>query len=443
MGALPATLRNRPLLAAILVLAAFVRLGYVFSLDNDRSPDNSIFSDGGADIAKNLVEGKGYITYHLDRPFLSFRPPLYPYFLAVQWHITGISALGARIAQAFLGVIVVLLVYLLGHQLAGDQAGLAAAALSAIYPPLIYWAGLLGPQSLTVVLVCGSVLVAWKLNVCPSMATAAACGVLLGLVSLNRSMFLGLSGVSILWLLTYIRPHRRSLALSTVLAAAFILTCSPWIVRNHLVHGHWVLASTEGGLTFFMANNPIVLESLKSDPIRDWWFPEEYSQLLNAARQLPEPEMDALFYETTLRLIGRDPLLYLDAAIRRPLRLWRPYPHITGAQDSLSSIHQVIMLLSFVPVAVLAIIGAFRLRRLRGAEIVLVVGYLLYVTAVCTLIRGAIKYRASFEPLLIVLAGSALVHPKLVHFVSQLYQFFNSAKGATLLKRSFRSSGPP
>ncbi len=66
-------------------------------------------------------------------------PPLY-YVLAWLWtHVFGIGEVGLRSLSALLGTATVVVVWALGQRLAGDRAALAAAALAAVNPMLVWF----------------------------------------------------------------------------------------------------------------------------------------------------------------------------------------------------------------------------------------------------------------------------------------------------------------
>ncbi|MFQ5601160.1 MAG: glycosyltransferase family 39 protein, partial [Candidatus Krumholzibacteriia bacterium] len=74
-----------------------------------------------------------------DTPF--FRPPGYPYFLALVYRLTGGSYLAPRIVQMLLGLLSAALAFLIGQRWFGRAAGLVAGGGMALYWAFIYFEG--------------------------------------------------------------------------------------------------------------------------------------------------------------------------------------------------------------------------------------------------------------------------------------------------------------
>ena len=86
------------------------------------------------------------------------RPPTYPYLLAAVTRSPGDSYTAGRLANALLGVMAAGLVFLIARRLWDDRAALAAAAVSAVAPPLVYLSVALMSEALFVVLELAAVL---------------------------------------------------------------------------------------------------------------------------------------------------------------------------------------------------------------------------------------------------------------------------------------------
>ena len=125
-----------PALWLILAGAVVLRLAALAILDG---PDLVTASESGL-TAANWVTGQGYTFdfygYRSSSPLQSFMPPLFTTIVAAclltPWPAVLFS--GVQIA---LSTGTVLLIYIIGHRLAGSAAGLTAAALTAVYPPFL------------------------------------------------------------------------------------------------------------------------------------------------------------------------------------------------------------------------------------------------------------------------------------------------------------------
>ncbi|MBI3978619.1 MAG: glycosyltransferase family 39 protein, partial [Chloroflexi bacterium] len=111
----------------VLLMAAALR---VYRLDGQ-----SLWSDEGASV---VMAGRS-VAEIAARAAGDIHPPLY-YVLLHWWSLgAGQSAFALRYGSVLVGLIVVALVYGLGCRLAGQMAGLIAAALAAGSPLLVYY----------------------------------------------------------------------------------------------------------------------------------------------------------------------------------------------------------------------------------------------------------------------------------------------------------------
>ncbi|HXO42283.1 MAG TPA: glycosyltransferase family 39 protein, partial [Thermoanaerobaculia bacterium] len=83
-----------------------------------------------------------------------FQAPLYPYLLAILYKAVGPHLDAAYLAQIGLAVAGCYALYRAGRAMAGEQAGLAAAALAAVYGPFLFYDVQLLKESLAVTAVC-------------------------------------------------------------------------------------------------------------------------------------------------------------------------------------------------------------------------------------------------------------------------------------------------
>jgi len=188
-----------------------------------------------------------------------FRAPLYIWFLQLNYAIND-GYFYVRIVQAILSAVTVAFVADLGRRLAGPVAGLVGGLLLAFCWPVIYFAGELVIVSFFMVLVVAGLWCLVRAQNSSSVRFALAGAALLGLASIARPtalvflpalVWLGLRSWQG-WLTT---PRVR---ISTVVAmiALMLLPGLALTVRNQIVGGDAVFISSQGGLNFYIGNNP-------------------------------------------------------------------------------------------------------------------------------------------------------------------------------------------
>ena len=275
-------------------------------------------------LARSMVAGTGYRWYsepdlYLVKPFInfdltsvnydprgvltSFRPPLYPAFLALIYFVTGVGAKRffiARLVQAFLGACLAPLTYLLAKKLAhpsrcidpgeagkggefGEKTARLAAWIVTAYPMLVIYPLSLATENLFFLLILGSILALLKAEETTVNANSANvqmartgtgnekgsrsssirvflfssrwfifAGVLLGLAALTRSVAQAFAILAVLWIWFALR--QRKMALVTFAAIAVVIL--PWIVRNSLLYHRLTGIETALGYDVYVSYHP-------------------------------------------------------------------------------------------------------------------------------------------------------------------------------------------
>jgi 4-amino-4-deoxy-L-arabinose transferase-like glycosyltransferase len=185
--------------------------------------------------ARSIAEGDGYPPsyYAADGGPSALRAPGYPYFLGFVYSFTGDSITAGRIANALLGVLTVWLIYLIVRRLWGARPALVAAAIAAVFPPLVLLSRDLLSESLFVALELGTVLCVLEYRRLRDLRWAAAAGLLGGLAALTRNPGPALA-IPVLIGLWVFRPRlsRRALAAPALALGVMILAVLPWTIRN-------------------------------------------------------------------------------------------------------------------------------------------------------------------------------------------------------------------
>jgi 4-amino-4-deoxy-L-arabinose transferase-like glycosyltransferase len=235
-------------------------------------------------LASNVADGRGFVYLLPDgspAPGEHFgRAPLYPVFLAGITRLTatgpGVSAAAGpspesgaavattaaapgpellrlvRIVQSCLGGGVVWLIGWLAYRAAGPKAAVAAGALAAIYPPLVWTPAYVWSETLFSLLAlgCAGLLTLDSHRAGPSIGA----GVLAGLAVLTRPAMLFFLPLVLPWL-CWKRRWRE--AVLVILACAIVV--APWTLRNMREYGRFVLVASEGGITFWTGNHPVAI----------------------------------------------------------------------------------------------------------------------------------------------------------------------------------------
>ena len=197
------------------------------------------------------------------------RPPITPLLMSAVYLVTGPDPSAARVLGVVISALVPGLLYIVGAQFTGSRriAVLAAFAF-ALYPPAIFYAPLILTENLTSLLVVaalGSFLWGSQRN---TAIAAIVTGVLWTILGLNRSVYF-LTPVAFLVIqLLVTRFHAQDWVWSRKMwivgLAAFVITMSPWVIRNAIVLDAFVPTTTRLGHLLLMTNGTLDHEDVKS-----------------------------------------------------------------------------------------------------------------------------------------------------------------------------------
>jgi hypothetical protein len=252
----------------------------------------------------------GHYPRQTDPRLHLFRPPAYPFFLAL---VTGGSTTRiarAKIANAVLESFAALLISLLSARVFRSRApailtGLAAA----LHPAFLIVGADIQSEPLFLVLLLGAGLLQLVAADRASLSLASSAGVLLAAATLTRPSALILAPM----LASHVFDTRHTTArrgrLAIFALGGFVFALAPWTVRNALVFHEPILVSDGGGLIFYAGNTPHMAEFYE---LRD---KRELSEWIAADNQLLKDRFAAM-PGAVIRSPGRRSRAFVDLAIR-------------------------------------------------------------------------------------------------------------------------------
>jgi hypothetical protein len=320
-------------------------------------------------LAGNLRDGNGlhYPAEHDSGTAPQFgRAPGYPAFLA----LLGVPAdapatpLRVKVAQSVLGALVVWMIGTITRRAAGAEAGALAAAIGAVYLPLVWISAYVFSETLFMPVALWSVMLLDAAMVRADAERSArggsaltvGAGLAAGTAILIRPAMVMFLPVAALW---FIRRRRWSLALAFCVSAAAVV--APWTLRNAKEHGRFVLVAPEGGVTFWTGNHPLAVGDgdLAANPA----IKQAEVAFRQAHAGLSAEALDPLYYRAAIAQIAGHPGWWLGLVARKAFYLFVP---IGPSYTLHSARYYVGSVVPYVLLAPFALIGALRLAR-RGA----------------------------------------------------------------------------
>jgi 4-amino-4-deoxy-L-arabinose transferase-like glycosyltransferase len=200
----------------------------------------------------HVLATTGKFTRYPDAdPFVpeTIRTPLYPMFVAAVYRVAGERHTAVAVAQALVFAAIVLLVYALTARISTPRVALAAALVTALYPPLPYYGALVLSDLLSVVFVVAALWTAIRAIQIGDRKDFALTGALLGLATLTRPSFaffpialVGCVGAVAFW-----RRERHRLVPWAWTFGVFALVLAPWLLYNAR-YLHRLTISPAGGV---------------------------------------------------------------------------------------------------------------------------------------------------------------------------------------------------
>ncbi len=380
------------------VLALGVRLLYILLIAP--APVGVGGDAGFYHSAANLI-AHGHFLYRriFGRTYVTAEhPPLFPLVLAVSSVLGGDSLLAHRIVGCLVGSLAVVVIAMLAAQVAGTRAGILAGGLAAVYPPLVTADGLVMSEPLFVLMVGLALLVAVMPLRNGGGRRMALLGVLIALATLTRGeglLLLPLLG----WPLAAGGAVGRARRLLLVTGATALIL-APWVVRNEVVFGKVSLAG-DADTVLAGANCPATYYGHDLG----WWSPSCLAAARSHAQLVHGDASTAPALRYARAHLSRLPLV----AVTRVMRTFDLFQPLRQGNDELRRRWvDILGLVFFYPLLLLAMVGAVRLARFRLALLAPVA----MVVIVSALGWGIGRFRVAADISLLVLAAAVLVAPR-------------------------------
>ncbi len=363
--------------------------------------------------ANHLVAGLGWIKpypYEITGVRLqsAFFPPLFPVVLAMASLVGAKTFLAHRIWCCLIGTAGVVLGAYTGRAIGGRRVGLIAAALIAVYPNLWMSDAMVMSEALSPLVVLGVLLATYHFWKQPTIPRMVLVGATVGVAALARDE-LALLAALIVLPLALLCPGwswpRRGLLVAVGLAASAVVV-GPWIGFNLSRFDRPVFISTGLGATLAGGNCDATYHGPRTGLYSfDCVASVPVSSGADESVQEAQEQQAAIRYAT--RHAGALPRV-VEARVGRAFGFYDPIAQIRQDASSGRPLHWAYAgLAMYYALAVLAVLGARRLRRL-GVPIFPLVVIGVDVVAAVILTWGETRYRAPFEISLVLLAAVEL-----------------------------------
>jgi tetratricopeptide (TPR) repeat protein len=413
VGQTPAGFRTSALI--IFAIALIVRLLHVWQMRDTLFFSVLMGDSRGYDTwARQLAAGDWMGTE------VFYQAPLYPYVLGVIYAFVGRDLLAVRLIQAVLGGVSSVALGYAGWRLVSPAAGLVAGLMLALYPPAIFFDGLVQKSVLDVLFVCLALAIAGTIVAAGGRPRAwLLLGVVMGALSLTRENALALVAVVLVWAASPRPPVSRwTLAAPATVVAGLAIVLLPVAARNYAVGGGFYLTTSQFGSNLFIGNNPLADGSYMS--LRAGRGSPEFERLdatelaeQASGRRLTPSEVSSYWTQRTIAFVRDQPLAWLGLLARKTRLLGSRIEVIdTESQESHAEYSLPLRVLgplwNFGMLLPLAVAGAWVLwpeRRRLWPLYALAAAY----AASVILFFVVARYRQPLVPLVMIFAAAGVV----------------------------------
>lgn len=395
--------RKRYQIVVLIILASLIsRLLVSLNVNAASWPD----SESYIDIAKSLASGHGYAYESPTTIAPEYWAPLYPLFMAIIYRLSGNSNIAVQLVQCLLGMVSCLLLYAIGERLFNEWIGLIAAALSAVYPFLVYISSMLLTEQLFVLLLLLAIYLLVRSRDDLGYAFILGAGISLGLGALTRPAMLAFFPFCAVYLLLSngIVQFKRHLVAACILLICAFLTIFPWTIRNYIKHREFILISTAAGRNLWLGNNDLAGASDRTATLVP--VPDEIQHSLS---ELSTPKsIDNFYRKMAIRWIRENPTEFLNLYFLKFLNFWRVTP------DYVTIVHKqkwinLTCIAILVPLYLLSFLGIWKNRH-RWKDHLIFYCALLSFPIGLSLFITSFRFRIPLDPILLLFSASALYY---------------------------------
>lgn len=411
--------RKYSIVILIFLLSFSIRLIYLQEIQTNPFFEKPIADSQWHDLwAKEIAQGNwlGETVF--------FRAPLYPYFLSAIYMFFGHSYYIPRLIQIILGSLSCVLIFCIAKILFNQTTGIIAALMASTYGIFVYFEGELLIPSLIVfldLLLFFSLLINIKKRK-PFLWFFS--GVIFGLSAIARpNILLFFAGILIWIAIRKIRKKFVQVYLFLFLGAA--VTILPVTLRNYLIGKDLVLISCQGGINFYIGNNPradgkhAAAPSLEMAPegyVDNVWVSSVKMAEKITRKKMKPSEVSNFWFQQAFQFFKKEPLKFILLQLRKLYYFWNAYEIESNKNIYMYRRFSVVFKLliwicwlafPFGLICPLSLVGIFLCRKNWRKMILLYLFIFLYMLSVIAFFVTA-RFRVPVLPFLIIFASHAI-----------------------------------
>ncbi len=409
---------------AISLAAFLIRLIYLFQYRSNPS-----FFFPMVDEQWHFNWAKEIITSSFWGKEAYFRGPLYPYFLAFLLKITGSSIFWSRLLQEIVPSLSAALIFLIGNKLFSKKIGIIAGFGFALYGTMIFYDSMFMLEFLFIFLTLLAVYLMILFQGDRDWRRWLLIGFIIGLAAITRPnilLIVPLFMVWIYWSIAGIRAVSKRLFLPVIFLFGVLLAILPVTLRNYIVAGEPILISSQGGVNFYIGNNPdaegltMLMPEVQLDESLPW---TEFNAATRAAagkeagKKLTAGQESAFWTEKTENFIVSQPGKFFSLTFKKLIYLFLGFENSDNGDiyfsRNFSSLFSILLWHKLIyfpfgllfPLAAVGLIEGWKRRRELALLYIFIIGYI--PTVILFLVTA--RHRLPLIPFLLLFASFGIL----------------------------------
>lgn len=258
-----------------------------------------------------------------------YQAPAYPYFVAVLYKVFGHDVEVVRVVQSVLGALACAFLVLAGRRFFSLRIGVTAGLLLALYPPAIFFDGIIQKASLAMCLTTLLLATLGELSTAARWRWSLLSGIVLGLLALTRENALIIVPIVALWIsfLHQDKPRR----VRAICTAAFLVGLAAVLVpvglRNQAIGGKFLVTTSQFGPNFYIGNNPEADGTYR--PLRQFRGQASFERRdavelaeADVGEKLSPAQVSDYWFDKAKVYIRENPGQWLKLMVRKYLLVW-------------------------------------------------------------------------------------------------------------------------
>lgn len=376
-----------------------------------------------------------------------FRAPLYPYLLAFIAKITGSSIFWSKFLQILISGGTVFFIYRLAGLLFDQTSAIVAGLIYAFYGTLIFYeSSFLMPVLFIFFLMWGIYRLAVFRNV-TNIRIWLITGIIFGLSAITRPNVLLVIPFLMLWMF-FQAVNKKNVwsRIKTPLALLLgtIIVITPVTIRNALVTGDFILISSQGGINFYLGNNPtadgltMLMPEVDLDESVSW---NQFRKVTRAAAErenggmLSDAEQSSFWFSKANNFIINNPLQFLSLVWKKTVFLLTGFENSDNSdiyyQRTKSFLFSILLWdkLIYFPFGLLlplTVVGIYVRRKDFHKLLPIYIFILAYIPSIVLFLVTA-RHRLPLVPFMIIISSGGIVA------LSKNFKIFNSKQIITTI----------